>query len=213
MAEVDTEATVQVRGEAVIRAEPDEAVLWIALTAIEDSPGSALADVSKRSRELAGLLEELGVGAADRSTGGVTVSEEFDHTSQGRRSLGHRATGQTSVRLSDPELVGRLISRAAEELAAQIVGPRWQIAPGNPVRLEAAREAARDAERKARAYAEGLGVRLGRPLRLVEPGDRPVMIRAAARSAGPESLPIDPGEQEVSAVIEVTFALEPGGGA
>jgi uncharacterized protein YggE len=139
VAEVDTEATVQVRGEAVIRVEPDEAVLWIALTAIEDSPAPAL--------------------------------------------------------------------------AARIDGPRWQIAAGNPVRLEAAREAARDAERKARAYAEGLGVRLGRPLRLVEPGDRPVMIRAAARSAGPESLPIDPGEQEVSAAIEVTFALEPGGGA
>ena len=210
MAEIGDTPTIRVRGEAAVRAEPDEAIVWITLSALEASPGPALADVSARSRALVAILDELGVAAADRSTTGINLSEEFDHTAQGRRSLGHRASSAVSVRLTDAEIVGRLVARAAEELAAHIGGPRWQIAPDNPVRLEAARAAAADAARKASAYAEGVGARLGRPLGLTEPAGPPAMIRTAS-GRGLEPLPVDPGEHEVLAEIEVTFALEPGG--
>ena len=135
-------ATVTVTGEAVIRAEPDEAVLWITLSALESAPGAALADVARRSEALVAMLEDLQVGEADRSTSGITVYEEFDHTQEGRRPLGHRAAAALSARLTDPVLIGRLITRVAGELQARIDGPSWQIAESNPVRLQAAREAA-----------------------------------------------------------------------
>ena len=210
MAAVDAEATVEVRGEAILRTEPDEALLWITLTAIDDSPGPALSDVTARGIALAAILDELGVKNADRTTAGVTVSEEFEHTPQGRRSLGHRAATHVALRLTDPELIGQLIARAAGKLDARVSGLRWQIAPDNPVRLEAAREAARDAERKARAYAEGIGCRLGRPLRAVEPEKLHGIPQRGLRpmAAGAEPVPIEPGEQEVTASIHVTFALE-----
>ena len=135
-------ATVTVTGEAVIRAEPDEAVLWITLCTLESAPGAALADVVRRSEALVAMLEDLQVGEADRSTSGITVYEEFDHTQEGRRPLGHRAAAALSARLTDPVLIGRLITRVAGELQARIDGPSWQIAESNPVRLQAAREAA-----------------------------------------------------------------------
>jgi uncharacterized protein YggE len=205
--------TIQVRGNAMVRAEPDQALLWITLTARADAPGPALSDVSARSRTLVTMLDELQVPSADRTTTGVTVAEEFEHTPEGRRSLGHCAATQVALRLTDPELIGQLVSRAAGELDARLDGPRWQIAPGNPVRLEAAREAARDAQRKARAYAEGLGVKLGRPLRLTEPEDWHGARAFAAAGGGSEHVSIDPGEHEVFAAIEVTFALDPDGRA
>ena len=130
-----TTPTVTVRGDAIIRTEPDEAMLWITLSALEDAPGSALSDVSRRSNALVSLLDQLGVVRSDLSTTGITVYEEFDHTQSGRRSLGHRAISRVSVRLTDPDLIGRLIAQATEDLAARIDGPRWQIAPDNPVRL------------------------------------------------------------------------------
>src|SRR5205807_9285377 len=112
------------------RAEPEQALLWITLTARADAPGPALANVSARGRTLVAMLDELQIREPDRTTTGVTVAEEIE-------------------RLTNPEIIARLISRAAGELDARVDGPRWQIAPDNPVRLEAAREAARDAERKA----------------------------------------------------------------
>jgi uncharacterized protein len=204
--------TVTVRGDALVRSEPDEAVLWITLSALKNAPGTALADVSSRTTELLELLDRVGVAKADRSTAGVTVTEEFEHTAdEGHRSIGHRASARISVRLSDAEIVGRLITETTENLAARIDGPQWLISLDNPVRLEAARQAAADASRKAQAFAEGVGVKLGRLVRLSEPlvhGEMPMrMARAVSLSA---SMPVEQGEHEVSASIEATFMLETG---
>lgn len=105
-ADPETVPTVTVRGDGLVRTDPDEAVLWITLTALEDAPGPALADVSARTTALVALLDEIGVRDADRSTTGIAVGEEFDHTHDGRVSLGHRAAAGVSVRLTDPELIG-----------------------------------------------------------------------------------------------------------
>jgi uncharacterized protein YggE len=113
--------------------------------------------------------------------------------------------------VTDPALIGPLITRATEELQARIDGPSWQIAEGNPVRLQAAREAAAQGQRKAQAYAEGVGARLGVLLKLTEPESTFVRhsmggVRALAASKD-ASMPIEPGEHEVTAAVVVTFAL------
>jgi uncharacterized protein YggE len=207
------EPTVTVRGEAAIRVEPDEAVLAIALSALKEDPASALADVSERSDLLVTILDDLGVPRADRSTSGVSLREEFDHTTEGRRSLGHRAVANTVVRTADPATIGRLVTVTATELRAQLAGPRWRIAPGNPARLEVARQASAEATRKARAFADGVGAKLGRLVRLAEPNEPERQIARSASlmqmAAGGE-MPINPGELEVAAVIEATFILELG---
>lgn len=204
--------TVSVVGEARLRAEPDEALVLVSLTALKDSPGSALEDVAGRSRALASVLDELAIAPADRSSTGVSVHEDFDHTAAGRRSRGHRAASAVAVRLTDLESIGRLVARVTTELAARVDGPQWQIAAANPVRLEAARQAAVDGRRKAQAYAEGVGAQLGGVIRLAEPGSDAAggsgrgTLRAMAASAGGE-MPIESGEQEITATIQVTFAL------
>lgn len=68
--------------------------------------------------------------------------------------------------------------------------------------------------RKAEAYAEGVGAKLGRLMQLVEPSSesgRPAGIPGAvyAASPAPESfMPVERGEHDVSAQVNVTFALE-----
>jgi hypothetical protein len=54
----------------------------------ESAPGPALTDVAGRGDALATLLDELEVPRDDRSTTGITVNEEFEHTKDGRRPLG-----------------------------------------------------------------------------------------------------------------------------
>jgi uncharacterized protein YggE len=215
MAEMEPDAStpfVTVIGTASIRTEPDEALLWLTLTTLDDAPGTALSDLTARGTALVAVLDEMGVAKADRSTTGVTVEEEFDHTEKGRRSLGHRATSRMSIRLTDLEAIGGLVTRATADLAARVDGPRWLISLDNPVRLEVARQASADARRKAEAYAEGVGARLGPLIGLSEPADsRPVIHLTGARMARRvEPMPVEAGEQEVVASIEATFALEIG---
>jgi uncharacterized protein len=207
---VNTTPMVSVVGTAVLRAEPDEAMVIITLSALEDAPGPALEDVARRSEALVAFLDEFGIASSDRSTTGVSVREDFDHTSEGRRSLGHRAAWAIAVRLTDLDVIGRLVTRATTELDARVDGPQWQIAAENPIRLEAARQAAADGQRKAQAYAEGVGARLGTLIRLVEPESatfprRTGMIIAASAASG--DVLVEPGEQDITATIGVTFAL------
>jgi uncharacterized protein len=202
--------TVTVIGEAAIRTEPDEAIVWITLSATEASPGPALADVANRGEALAQMLDELSIARADRSTTGVTVSEEFEHTNEGRRSLGHRAQASMLVRLADTETIGRLMMRASDELDARIAGPRWRISMSNPAWLEAATHAAERAKEKAAAYAAGVGARLGALVALSEPEHDFPMITAAARHAGGgPDVHVEAGEHEVVAAVKATFAVEP----
>lgn len=198
-----------VRGQATVRTEPDAAILWITLTAFEESPGKALGDVAERAEALGTLLDELGVREADRSTEGVSVAEEFDPPARGNRGLGHRATARIAVQLADPEVIGTAISRASEELRASLDGPHWFVTPANPARLEAARQAAANARSKAQAYAAGVGVTLDALMCLVEPdtANRPGGVRRVSATAGSRDMPIDVEEYEVRATIDATFAL------
>jgi uncharacterized protein YggE len=209
----ERQSTVTVLGEATIRTEPDEAIVWITLSALDASPGPALANVAKRSDALTELLDELAIARQDRSTTGVTVSEEFDHTKEGRRSLGHRAIASMSVRLTDTDMIGRLIIRASDELDARIAGPSWRISTGNPAWLEAATQAAARAKAMAAAYAAGVDARLGALIALSEPEHgamiRPLAAHMRTASAGPD-MPIEAGEQEVIAAISATFVLDTG---
>lgn len=207
--------TVTVRGSALARTEPDEAELLITLTALMPDPGASLSDVSRRAQALTELLDRIGVARGERSSTGITIYEEFDHRSSGRHSLGHRAVLTVAVRLIDLELIGPLVTRASTELAAQISGPHWEIAPDNPARVDVARAAAADGRRKAEAYAAGVGARLGALVKLAEPEPTSVMrgfarrAAAVAAAAGPD-MPVEAGEQQVTAAIDVTFELETG---
>jgi len=202
--------SITVRGIAVIRTEPDEASLILTLNALRDDPGAALSEVAARSNALAALLDELGVARTDRTTTGIMLEEEWDHTDQGRRSLGHRATSRLSVRLADPELIGRLVTKATSDLAAAVHGPNWMISLDNPVRLEAARLAAADARRRAEAYAEGIGARLGRLAGLREPGTREPHVQTSMRAMAGfgSSMHVELGEHEIAALVDATFTLE-----
>ncbi len=204
-----SQPTVTVTGEAAIRTEPDEAIVWVTLSTTKASPGPALADVAQRSDALAQILDELAIGRENRSTTGVTVSEEFDHTTDGRRSLGHRALASLSVRVADTDTIGRLIMRATDELDARIAGPSWSISTDNPAWLEVATQAAARAKAKAAAYAAGVDARLGALIALSEPDHARVLnMRLSGRAAAGADMNVEAGEQEVVATITATFALE-----
>jgi uncharacterized protein len=203
-------ATVLVVGSASVRIEPDEAFMFLTLTKVEPAAGPALTDVASRGEALASLLDELEVPTEDRSTTGITVNEEFDHTKDGLRTVGYRAATTLSVRLADTRLIGTIVMRCTEELDARISGPSWRVSPDNSAWLEAASRAAANARDKATAYAAGLDLELGPLLALAEPTDVPPRRFALARAASNGGdVPIETAEQEITATIHATFSLLP----
>jgi uncharacterized protein YggE len=127
---------------------------------------------------------------------------------------GYRAGTRVSLRIAELGMLGRVISGAARRAQARPEGPDWVVDPDNPARVEACRLAAEDCRRKAEAYAEALGLALGRVRSIREPGvgggPRPrqgAHFLAAASAVDEVEMPIEAGEVEVRAVVHVVFEL------
>jgi hypothetical protein len=72
-------ATATVRGESAVLVDPDEVAL-LTLTDVQQSVDEAYEEVAKRAAKLSGVLSELGVDEAARSTSAVLVQEEGNTT-------------------------------------------------------------------------------------------------------------------------------------
>jgi uncharacterized protein len=209
-----TTAKITALGRAMVPAEPDEMQIELRLTFLAPTAEEAVAEVAKHGRSLTGIFDELGIDKKFRTTSGVSVREEREYEKEKYRHKGYRADSRIVVRLGDAELASRLIGAATSRVEAQVDGPYWRVALGNPAREEACRQAAADAKRKAEAYAQALGVRLGALLRVGEP--RPVrypsgeMLTVARSSMAEPDIGIEAGEMDIGATVEITFAIEQG---
>lgn len=206
---------VVVRGHAVVAGEPDELHLALSISAVESRADAALAEAARLSAELDSLLSELEVPKAARSTSGVSVQEEWERREGELVHRGYRASNRIVVRLDAFEKVGRLMNAAVSRARARVDGPWWRIRMENPARTEACRQAVTDARRKAEAYATALGMRLGAVVSVIEPGtnqqprvDAAAMRPRAMTAAAQPEMPVEPGQLDVPATVDVTFALE-----
>lgn len=205
-------ATLSVRGSASVPVEPDEATVTITLSGVRAAPDEAYRHVGERAEAFEQLCDELGIEPAQRSTVGLAVQAEVEWVEGRNEPRGYRATSTTSVRMRDASLVARLLEQAVAQVDAHFGGPWWSVDLDNPARLEACRRAAASARQRAEAYAESLGVRLGLLAAVAEPGTavRPGPRGAQAGFASIDEVPIvvQPGEQMVTAAIELTYELE-----
>jgi uncharacterized protein len=209
-------ATITVHGLATVPGTPDEAVVAFELRALRPTSQEAYADVAERSRRFDALCDSLGVPDTARSTQGISVRAEREHDGREWRHRGYRASNRVLLRTEDSELVARLLKDAVDSVQAQVAGPWWQVAKTNPARVEACRLAAAEARRKAEAYAEALGVRLGAIVEIREPDGRGQEYLEMGRPlsfssidpGGEAEIPVHAGNLDVSAAVDVTFAVE-----
>ncbi len=208
MSKKHARATISVRGHATAFARPDEARCTLVLAAVHPTAPAALDDVAARSQTLSGLLDALGIDAADRFTSSATVGDHTEYPEGVAVYMGKRAAIRVDVRLRDLSQLGALLRDAVDRAGAQVEPPRYTVAGDNPAQLEAYRLAAGDARLRADAYAEGLGIKAGDVLAVAEAGAE-LQPRFAAKAFAGESadLGIELGEMEVSASVSVTFAV------
>ncbi len=205
-------ATVSVRGTGTAAAQPDDVTVGLGVEALRPSASEAFAEATRLAADVVLLCEELGVPAGSRTTSRVSLAEHGEHTDAGWQHRGYRATARVAARLADAELASRLISGAASRLGTRIDGPTWRVAQDNPAHAEARRRAAADARARAEEYAAVLGGRVGAIVSIAEPGSGPPGPQPRMYAVRQEisGMPLETGEHEVVAEVDVTFQLEQG---
>ena len=197
----------------------------LTVTRTARTTGEAVTEAGTAQAALDGALARHGEVVVRRSTTVVSVREQVRYEQKSGRETreGFVATRVTSVRFRAVSAAGdalRSVVAAVPEL--RVDGPALALEPSNPAHGEVRADAAAAARTSAEAYARGLGLTLGRVLRLREPdtevdghfpaqggGFKMRSLAASAASDGGESVLVDlgPEDVEVEATIELTVAL------
>jgi uncharacterized protein YggE len=183
---------------------------------VQSDAATASAALSANASAMKDVIETLrkqGVAKEDIRTDEVSLYPQMSN--DGRTVTGYSASNTVTATIRDLGSAGRIVDAAVQAGANNVYGPNLRPSDTDGAYKEAVDEAFDEARAHAEAIASKAGVSLGTPLAIVEGGGYvpgPVYYdRAAASSAaGAEVAPVEPGKQQVSAALTVTFAIAAG---
>lgn len=207
-----TQLVVSATGE--VRRVPDIARISAGVVTQAATASDAIRQNSRQMEAVIAALRRAGIPEGDIRTSAINLHPEYRYReNQPPQLTGYRASNEVTVTFRDLQRAGAILDALVAQGANQISGPMLALDDPEEAMNEARLEALSEARARAELYARSLGMRVERILLVSETGGgyapppppRPMMMRAEAAQA---DVPIEPGEQEVTANLTVTFELE-----
>lgn len=197
---------ITVVGVGSAKAIPDVSDWSFGVQTDADSASAALKGASEATKKIIAALRHAGVAKSDLRTEQVSLYPRMSN--DGREVVGYSASSSVSATVRDLGKAGAAVDAAVAAGANQISGPMLRVADSKAQYQEAVDAALDDARARAQAIASKAGVTLGAPVAIVESGGGgapvPVYDRVALSAA---EIPVEPGTQEISASLLVTFSI------
>jgi uncharacterized protein len=196
--------TVVGTGEAP--AVPDVSDWSFGVQSDAGSAADALAQAGASSRRIVAALRRAGVERKDIRTEQVSVYPRM--SSDGRSVEGYSASASVTAVVRDISRAGEVVDAAVQAGANQVYGPSLRLSDDRAQYRAAVDAAYDDARTRAEAIAAKAGVTLGAAVAIVEGGGNGGPIPYGARTLeAAADVAIEPGTQDVTAVLTVTFAI------
>ena len=192
---------ITVQGTGSVAAVPDRAELSFGVESQGSSARAALAAGSLEMRRVLAALRSA--GATNVKTQSVSLSPRYNERSEAQ---GFTATNTVSATVADLVRAGVVIDAAVAAGANQVYGPSFSREDQSVLYRQALKAAVEDARESAQALAAASGLSLGRVTAIVEGAGQQPLAFARAEKAMDSSTPIEPGTQQVTATVAVTFA-------
>lgn len=203
---------INVSGQGKVTGKPDVLTLTLGVSVLRPTVDAATADAAALAQAVINALKAKGVAEDDIQTANYSIFPEYDWSGETQRLLGYRVNNEVQVKIRDLEAAGTVIdaATAAGGDATVVSGLSFSIEDNSQL-LQLARTAAwNDAEAKARQLAQLAGVELGAATSITESinYETPPIYFDREMAAGDSAVtPIEPGTQQVTVVVQVTFAL------
>lgn len=201
----DTGKGISVTGTGRVDAVPNEAEFSFGVTTKGQTAREALTANSAQMGAVIEALKAAGIAASDIKTQDVSVGTAYDGTG---KAGGYSARNSVAVRIRDLDRASTVLDAASRAGANEIYGPSLSRSDREGFESEALKDAVANARQRAEALAEAAGVTLGEVTAITEaqPSGGPIWA-AAERSASDAKAPIEPGTEEITAVVTMTFAI------
>lgn len=202
---------VQVTGSGKASATPDVVRLALGVTCEGDDVSSALREVGKRVQAIGAAAREQDVRGSDIISTGAGVHPRYDR--DGQRVVGYQAFHRLGILVRDVDRVGAVVDAVAAVAgnSLSVDSIQLDLSDVSALQEESRSVAFLDARAKAGQYAALSDARLGAVISVVEGavaggGPRPLMRMAMA--AADSAMPVEAGEQTITATVTVTWALD-----
>jgi len=196
---------ITVQGTASVTSVPDRAELSFGVESQGQTAKGALAANAAEMRKVIAAVKAAGVAAADVKTQSVSLSPRYNDKNEAQ---GFVATNSISATIKELAKAGAVIDAAVDAGANQVYGPSLSHGDQAELYRQALKAAVANARASAQAIAGAANVSLGRVTAVVEGGGsvpQPYLAANKAMDAG--STPIEPGTQQGTATVTVTFSV------
>jgi uncharacterized protein len=202
--------TVTASGTGTSQAAPDTAEMSFGVTTMSSNAKSALNDAAKTAEQIASAVKKQGIADEDIQTRDVSVYPQTTDQNGKQVITGYQSSLSVQVKVRDISKLGDIISAANSAGANTISGPTFTIDDPAPVRAKAIDEAVADAHKSAEAMAKAAGKSVGGVLSLSssDVGSVPGPMYSADVARAAKSVPIEPGQLDITANVVVIFELE-----
>ena len=205
--------TITVTGNGEVMMAPDSARFTFGLTERGDDVADAQGTLSERVQGIIDVLDEF-IAPEDVRTVNYNVSPRYDWVDGERRDRGFEIMQQTEITVRNLDDAGAVLALLGDARVNNLNGPIFEIEDEAVYERQAHTEALRDARLQAEATAEELGVRLKRVVGIYNnyQGGFPMpyqgdMMRAEMSVASAPSPQLSPGENTVTASVDVTYKI------
>jgi uncharacterized protein YggE len=195
--------SVTVNGHGDITAVPDEATVSAGVHTQAASASAALAQNATLMNAVVAALK--GAGGTELQTQQVSL---YPQTDQKGTVTSYAADNSVSAK-SKIATAGALIDAAVGAGANTVNGPTLDVSGRDDLYRDALKKAVEDARAKAMALASAGGFGVGPVSSVTEQGSAPQPVFAAASpSAKSDATPVEPGTQDITADVTVTFVIQ-----
>jgi len=207
--------TITATGDGRASGTPDLLTVTIGVQTTGATAREVLTTNSTEAAALIAKLEADGVQTKDIQTAQLSLSPVYADPSpnQPPRLTGYTATDTVSVRIRHLDKAGAILDDAAAAGGSdtQIQSVGYSVEDTGALLVSAHADAVSRAEAEAKAMAAAAGVALG-PLRAVTDASQPQVVpyapsMGAASAAAPSlvAVPVQPGTEEVTAEVTVSY--------
>lgn len=195
-------AGITVRGTASVTSVPDRAELSFGVESRGETARAALAANAAEMRRVIAALRSA--GATDVKTQYVALSPRYNERSEAQ---GYAATNSVSATVKELARAGAVIDAAVAAGANQVYGPSLSRGDQTALYRQALKTAVENARATAQTLAAASGLSLGRVTAIVEGGGAQPLPYPAAAEKAMDATPIEPGTQQVTAAVSITFSV------
>ncbi|HEX7177017.1 MAG TPA: SIMPL domain-containing protein [Pyrinomonadaceae bacterium] len=207
---------ITVSGEATVQAQPDTAIVSIAVVTQNASASEAQAENASRTEATVRAVKAAAGAGAEVKTGGYSLQPQYSYKpNESPQINGYQVRNSVIVTMSDLTKVGAVIDAASRAGANTVDYLNFTLRRDRPARSQALAEATRDARAKAQTLAEALG---GRVVRIVEVQEGPLYrppvplargtVGRMAEMQASADTPVEVGSLDIRAQVQLVAEVE-----